>query len=129
MDPNLLTYVAGVSVILLVGLLNLIESRRTRHAVEAALGPRRAGSLGEPRMIATGMPAPGTSPTPPPDPGAQPPRERDPGEPAPPDTAREPAVRRADLEALGRELDAADQAQADQAPAPRSGADVAVAPP
>jgi hypothetical protein len=88
----------AVLVLLLVGVLNLIESRRTRRVVEAALGPRGGrGLLGE-TMI---------SERPPPTVRSERSRECE--------TRREPAARpRVDLEAL----DESDQARAVEALAP-----------
>jgi hypothetical protein len=135
MDTKVLVYAVGAGLVLLVGLLNFIEARRTRRVVEAAIGPERGrGLLGEtmgferrPAIVAFLPDVPGSAQ------GTTAPTE--PAQPeAPPscDTAREHRVPpRADLEALGRDLDAADQAQADQAPEPpaESGAHVHVAPP
>src|SRR5215468_5992383 len=124
MDVNMLVYVGGATVVLLVGLLNFVESRRTRRVVEAAFGPQRgkellAQTVGFDRqvVIVTGAPDAQDSAqesTAPPEPElpasppavehapVEPPR---PEEPLQPDTAREPAAQpRVDLEALGREL-------------------------
>src|SRR5512141_2071401 len=50
MGPNVLAYVVGaaVVVVLAIGLLNLVESRRTRRMVESLLAPKRGrGRLGK----------------------------------------------------------------------------------
>jgi hypothetical protein len=152
MDNNMIVYVVAAALILWVGLVNLIESHRTRRLLETALGPKGTGGLlGEtvrferrPLNIG-GIPvAPGVSEALAPRSSNSAPGEAGsattPVEPAQPqasqerETPRDPVVGpRFDLAEVRRALDEADQAQADQAPEPeppaRSGSHVAVAAP